>query len=218
VGPSGFHQPLVAVTTSDYQRTAASFIDSSGRRAIQRANATFLWTGSWLTVTVTADPLGQERLSEELRQQLADFLNSRRLSGYDIQISGPIYVPIDLELQISVTPGSQQSEIEQALLRKFGNGTLADGSNGFFHPDNFTFGDNLFTSRIYAAAMEIPGVQSVTIVRLARAHAAQPQAETSLNLAQGFFAVGTDEVIRLDNDRNFRENGTLTVTVFGGQA
>ena len=218
VAPSSFHQPIVAVTAADYQEAAASFTDASGARAIQRANATFLWTGSWLTVTLTVDPLGGEGLTADLQEQLTRFLNSRRLSGYDIQISGPIYVPVDLALQISVLPGFQRSDVEQALLQAFSSGTLADGSNGFFHPDNFTFGDNLFASRIYAAAAAVSGVQSVTITRMARAHAAQPETETTANLAQGFLSAGTDQVIRLDNDRNFPENGTLSVTIVGAQA
>ena len=218
VAPSLFHQPLVTVSASDYQAAAASFVDSSGKVAIQRANASFLWTGSWLTVTLTVDPFGTEGLTADLKQQLADYLNSKRLSGYDIQISGPIYVPVDLALQVSVVTGSQQSDVEQALLEAFSSGTLPGGSNGFFHPDNFTFGDNLHASRIYAAAMAVTGVRSVTITRLARLHAAQPEQETTLNLAQGYLSVGADEVIRLDNDRNFPENGTLSVTSSGAQA
>ena len=218
VAPASFHQPVVAVSAADYQAAAASFVDSSGKAAIQRANASFLWTGSWLTVTLTVDPLGTEGLTSDLEQQLSDYLNTKRLSGYDIQISGPIYVPVDLALQVSVATGSQQSDVLQALLQVFSSSTLPDGSNGFFHPDNFTFGDNLYASRIYAAAMAVPGVRSVTIARLARSHAAQPAQETSLNLAQGFLSVGVDEVIRLDNDRNFPENGTLAVTSSGAQA
>jgi len=218
IAPTNFHQPVVAVSAADYQEAAASFVDSSGNAVIQRANANFLWTGSWLTVTLTVDPLGTEGLTTDLKQQLTDYLNSKRLSGYDIQISGPVYVSVDLTLEVSVLSGSQQSDVEQALLRAFSNGTLPDGSLGFFHPDNFTFGDNLFASKIYAAAMAVPGVQSVTIARLARSHSGQPAQETALNLAQGFLFTGTDEVIRLDNDRNFPENGTLTVTTSGAQA
>lgn len=218
VAPTGFHQPVVAVSAADYQETVASFVDSSGKPVIQRANANFLWTGSWLTVTVTVDPLGTEGLTADLRQQLTDYLNTRRLSGYDIQISGPVYVPVDLALQVSVATGSSQSDVEQALLQVFSSGTLLNGSLGFFHPDNFTFGDNLFASKIYAAAMTVPGVQSVTIARLARSCAAQPEQETSLNLAQGFLQTGADEVIRLDNDRNFPENGTLAVTARGAMS
>ncbi len=218
VAPSGFHEPVVAVSAADYQEAAASFVDSSGNAVIQRANASFLWTGSWLTVTLTVDPLGTEGLTADLEQQLAEYLNTRRLAGYDIQISGPTYVPVDLVLQVSVTAGSQQSDVEQMLLQTFSSGTLSDGSNGFFHPDNFTFGDNLYVSKIYAAAMSVPGVQAITITRLTRSHSAQPVQETTLNLAQGYLSVGADEVIRLDNDRNFPENGTLAVTSNGAQA
>ena len=218
VAPTGFHQPVVAVSAADYQEAVASFVDSSGKSVIQRANANFLWTGSWLTVTVTVDPLGTEGLTADLRQQLTDYLNTRRLSGYDIQISGPVYVPVDLALQVSVTTGSSQSDVGQALLQVFSSGTLLNGSLGFFHPDNFTFGDNLFASKIYATAMTVPGVQSVTITRLARSRAAQPEQETSLNLAQGFLQTGADEVIRLDNDRNFPENGTFAVTASGAMS
>ena len=218
VAPPGFHQPVVAVSVADYQTAAASFIDSSGNAAIQRANASFLWTGSWLTVTLTVDPLGTEDLTSDLRQQLTDYLNTKRLSGYDLEISGPNYVPVDLAFQVSVAEGSQQSDVEQSLLQALSNGTLPDGSKGFFHPDNFTFGDNLYVSKIYVAAMAVPGVQSVSITRLAHSHAAQPTQETNLNLGQGYLAVGADQVIRLDNDRNFPENGTLTVTSSGAQA
>jgi hypothetical protein len=218
VAPTSFHQPIVAVSAADYQEAVAAFVDPVGRPVIQRANANFLWTGSWLTVTVTVDPLGTEGLTADLRQQLTDYLNTKRLSGYDIQISGPVYVPVDLALQVSVATGSSQSDVEQALLQAFSSDTLPNGSLGFFHPDNFTFGDNLFASKIYAAAMMVPGVQSVTITRLARSRAAQPEQETSLNLAQGFLQTGADEVIRLDNDRNFPENGTLALIASGARA
>jgi predicted phage baseplate assembly protein len=218
VAPPSFHQPVMAVSAADYQTAIASFLGANEKPAIQRANANFLWTGSWLTVTVTVDPTATEGLTADLRQQLADFLNSKRLSGYDLEISPPVYLPVDLALQVSVVAGAQQSDVQQALLLAFSTGTLADGSRGFFHPDNFTFGDNLYTSQIYAAAMGVPGVQAVTISRLARAHAAEPTRETSLNLNQGFLAVGSDQVIRLDNDRNSPENGTLSITSRGDQA
>jgi predicted phage baseplate assembly protein len=218
VAPASFRQSLVAVSAADYQEAAASFIDHAGRAAIQRANASFVWTGSWLTVTMTIDPLGTEGLTSDLKQQLTDYVNAKRLSGYDIRISGPNYVPVDLALQVSVATGSHQSDVEQALLQAFSNGVLPNGSRGFFHPDNFTFGDSLFASTVYAAAMAVPGVQSATIKRLARAHASQPERETSLNLAQGFLETGGDEVIRLDNDRNFPENGTLAISTSGAHA
>jgi len=216
--PPSFQQTLVAVSAADYQTAAAEFVNSDGSPAIQRANASFRWTGSWLTVTLTIDPLGVEGFTSALRQQLTDYLNSRRLSGYDLELAGPIYLAVDLGIQISVAEGSQQGDVQQAVLLGLSNDAVADGSKGFFHPDNFTFGDNLYISRLYAAVMEVPGVQSVEITRLAASHSAQPDRETAANLAQGFLAVGPDQVVRLDNDRNFPQNGTLTVTVSGAQA
>lgn len=217
IAPAGFHNSLVAVSAADYQVAAAAFLTSGKTAPIQRANAGFRWTGSWLTVKLTVDPAGVEGVTPDLRQQLKDYLETRRLAGYDIEISNPVYVPVDLVLQVSVVAGSQPSDVQQALLLAFSNSTLPNGSKGFFHPDNFTFGDNLYISKIYAAASTVPGVQSVMITRLTRSHAAQPQSETNLNLQQGFLAVGTDEVIRLDNDRNFPQNGTITVTATGAQ-
>ncbi len=39
-----------------------------------------------------------------------------------------------------------------------------DRSRGFFHPDNFTFGQSLHLSEVYAAVERVPGVDSVEIV------------------------------------------------------
>jgi hypothetical protein len=108
--------------------------------------------------------------------------------------------------------------VQQALLQALSNGDLPDGSKGFFHPDNFTFGQNLYISKIFEAVTAVPGVRSAKITRLAQSHAAQPDKETSVNLARGFLAVGADQVIRLDNDRNFPQNGTLTLLPQGVQA
>lgn len=215
IGPATFHQPLVAVTASDYESAATAFTAGNGAAAIQRANANFEWTGSWLTVTLSADPLGVEGLTGDLQQQLLQYLGTRRLAGYDLEVSGPRYVPIEMEIQVSVVAGAQQGDVEQALLEAFSNGALATGGTGFFYPDTFTFGSNLYVSRIYAAAMAVPGVASAEITLLAKLHALQPAQETAVNLAQGFLAVGADEIVRLDNDPNFPQNGTLSVVATG---
>jgi hypothetical protein len=72
-------------------------------------------------------------------------------------------------------------------------------------------------SRIYEAVLAVPGVRSAQIARMAQSHAAQPDKETTANLAKGFLAAGVDQVIRLDNDRNFPQNGTLTIVPQGVQ-
>jgi hypothetical protein len=210
-GPATFRQPLVTVSAEDYQNAALSFVDSSGRKAIQRANASFRWTGSWLTVTLAVDPLGTGILTPDLEQGLVNYLQTKRLAGRDLEIVPPVDVPVDLAIQFVAIAGSNQGDVEQALLEALSNSDLPDGSQRFFHPDNFTFEQNLYVSKIYGAVLAVPGVRSAQITRLAQSHAADPDKETSVNLARGFLAVGTDQVIRLDNDRNFPQNGTLTI-------
>ncbi len=211
VGPATFHQPLVAVSAADYETAAVSLAESNGKPVIQRAHANFRWTGSWLTVTVAADPLAAEGLTPDLRQQLSTYLDTKRLAGYDLEVTGPIYVPIDLEIGFTTAAGAQQADVEQSILQTLGNAILPGGAKGFFHPDNFTFGSSVFVSRIFAAVMAVPGVRSAQITRLARSHAAHPDQETAANLARGFLSVGLDQIVRLDNDRNFPQLGTITV-------
>jgi hypothetical protein len=211
VGPPASHTPLVAVSPADYQAAAQAFTNADGQQPIQRANATFRWTGSWLTVTLAVDLRSAEVLTSELERQLLNYLETRRLAGYDIEIVRAVDLPVDLTIEFCAAPGFRAPDVQQALQQVLSNADLPDGRTGFFHPDNFSFGDNLYVSQIYAAVMSVPGIESAQITRLARLHAANPVGETVSTLRQGFLAVGTDQIIRLDNDRNFPENGVLTI-------
>jgi hypothetical protein len=211
VGPPTSHTPLVAVSAADYQAAAQTFTNANRQQPIQRANAAFRWTGSWLTVTLAVDPRSVEGLTPELERQLLNYLETRRLAGYDLDVTGAVYLPIDLAIEFCVAPGFRGADVQQALQQVLSNTDLPDGGKGFFHPDNFSFGDSLYVSQIFAVVMSVPGVESAQVARLARLHAANPAGETVSNLRQGFLAVGTDQIIRLDNDRNFPENGVLTI-------
>ena len=214
--PATIGQPLVAVTAADYENAAHDFVDANGQQLIQRARADFRWTGSWLTVTLAVDPAGGEALTADLESSLAAYLETRRLAGYDLQITPALYVPIDLAIEFCTRPVFRAGDLEQALLRALSNGALPNGGKGFFHPDNFSFGDDIYVSRLYAAIMAVPGVESATITRLARLWAAHPDAETAANLRQGYLEVGASEIVRLDNDRNFPQNGVLAIRPRGG--
>ncbi|MCC5670224.1 hypothetical protein LC653_42150 [Nostoc sp. CHAB 5784] len=45
---------------------------------------------------------------------------------------------------------------------------LSDGKRGVFHPDNFTFGQPVYLSRLYATAQALPGVIAVQITKFQR--------------------------------------------------
>jgi hypothetical protein len=211
VGPATFQRPLVAVTADDYQAAAQAFTDARGRAPVQRATAAFRWTGSWLTVRLAVDPLNSDALAPALSRALREHLETARLTGYDLAVAGAVYVPIDLTVEFCVTRAGRASDVEQALQQALSSRPLPGGRTGFFHPDNFSFGDHLYVSRVFAAVMAVPGIESAQITRLARQHAPEPERETVRNLRQGFLAIAPGEIVRLDNDRNFPEHGTLTI-------
>jgi predicted phage baseplate assembly protein len=210
-GPATFKQPLVAVTAGDYQTFAQSFVDPQGQPLLQRASAAFRWTGSWPTAVLAVDPRGEERLEGGLRSDLLAFLEGRRLAGYDLDVIRALYVPVELAIEFCLARGFRAGDVQQQLQQVLGSGDLPGGRRGFFHPDNFSFGDNLYVSQLYATIMTVAGVESAQITRLAKLRAARPDAETSANLRQGYLRAGADQIIRLDNDRNFPENGTLAI-------
>jgi hypothetical protein len=134
-----------------------------------------------------------------------------RLAGYDLEVTGATYVPIDLSIGFCVAKGFFAANVAQGIQQVLNNSELAGGRKAFFNPDNFTFGDPLYVSSLNAAVMSVAGVESARILRLARLHVSNPGSDTRANLRQGFLAVGSNEIIQLNNDRNFPEHGVLTL-------
>jgi hypothetical protein len=207
---------LVAVTAHDYQDVADGFVDALGKSPVARTDATYAWTGSWLTVKLTTQPASGEDLDPITEAALLAYLDNRRLAGYDLQVIPATYLPLQLEIEACVLPGYLAIDVQRALALALGSGTLGDGSRAFFNPANFTFGQPVELSRLFAATMAVPGVRSVTIHRLAPLHSPQPELDTQKALSNGNLKIGTDLVARLDNDPNAPEHGRLKVTVGGG--
>jgi hypothetical protein len=162
-------------------------------------------------VGLAVDPRGGDTLAPARRAGLQEHLEARRLVGYDLAVTPAVYVSIELVLEFCVAAGGRAADVQQALQQALSSGELGGGRRGFFHPDHFSFGDHLYVSRLFAVVMAVPGVASAQIVRLARLHAAEPDRDTAVNLRQGYLRVGPAEIVRLDNDRNFPEHGTLVV-------
>jgi len=210
--PQAFRTQERAVMDTDYSVIAATFPQ------VQKAVATLRWTGSWYTWFVTADRADGLALDQPFRQGLSGFLDAYRLAGYDLEIEPPVFVPLDIAFTVCVSPGYFRSNVEQALLDTFSNRDLPDGRRGFFHADNFSFGQPVYLSRIIAAAMQVPGVHWVdTDDRPPKPNRFQrwgqlPAGET----AAGEIDFGRLEVARLDNDPNAPENGRIEFFMEGG--
>src|SRR5690606_23709493 len=135
-----------------------------------------------------------------------------RLAGYDLEIRPPRFVPLEIEVEVCVCADHFRADVARAVADALSNRRLADGTLGFFHPDNFTFGQHVYLSRLYAAIERVQGVDSAVVRVFRRA------GEVELGeLERGVIEMGAWEIAMLDNDPNFMENGVLRITAFGGK-
>jgi hypothetical protein len=205
--PQAFLTQERAVTMADYATVTESYPQ------IEDAAATLRWTGSWYTVFITAEPQSGGSLSNSLRKGVTRYVNRYRLAGQDLQLEGPDYVPLQINLTICVDPDYFQSDVAQALARVLGSGTLPTGQPALFAPGSFKLGQTVYLSPIYAAARTVAGVETVT------ATVFQPQGgiQTNAYLQQGEIPVGPFQVARMDNDPSFPSHGQLVLALQGGK-
>ena len=228
--PNAFRDVLERAITADDYATLASDNDrrleeradrcSQPFQSLQSAKTVLRWNGSWYTALVALDPLGTEQSSPDLIHEVTKYLEPYRRVGHDLLVAQAEYVALDLALSICVLPGYLRAHVESALLNVFSNRVLSNGSKGFFHPDNLSFGDGIFASTIIAAAQAVAGVQNVTLTRLERwelIDAAANQTEAAQVPPNSVLTLGPLEIARLDNDPNFPENGRLSLDMRGGR-
>ncbi|VWX57045.1 putative baseplate assembly protein [Burkholderiales bacterium 8X] len=203
--PEAFRTQERAVTPADYAAAAER------RPDVQRAAATFRWTGSWHTVFVTPDRFGGLTADAAFTRRLRRFLERFRMAGYDLDVSAPRPVPLDLALHVCVQPGYSRAEVLRSVQAVLSCRVLADGTLGVFHPDRFSFGQPVYLSSVIAAAQAVEGVDSVrpdAFGRLGVGGAA--------TLDQGVIPIGALEIAQLAGNPNFPERGRLRLTAGGG--
>lgn len=204
--PQAFRRQERAVTAADY----AEVTEREPR--VQRAVATRRWTGSWYTQFITVDQRGSESLDDAFKTELRDFIERYRLAGHDIEIDAPRFVALDIVLHVCTRPGYFTADVERRLQDVFSAAPLASGGLGFFHPDNFSFGQPVYLSTLIAQAMGVPGVAYVTPTRFQRlGHGAAGEIDS------GVMPMARLEIARLDNDPNAPEHGRLHFDIDSGE-
>ncbi len=207
LAPKAFHaEQFRAVTEEDYARATEKHSE------VDKAVATFHWTGSWHTVFITIDPLGHTEVTPDLEARVRSHITRYKLAGYDIEIDPPIYVPLKIEINVCVARDHFRAHVKTAVLEALSNRDFANGRKGVFHPDNFTFGQSFYLSRLYEVVEQVPGVDSAEVIVFKR-HAKAENHE----LEQGYISMGRLEIARLDNDPSFPENGVLRLNMMGGK-
>jgi hypothetical protein len=210
--PGAFKKVLErAITATDYAAIAER------NPKVQQADGTLRWTGSWYEAQVAVDPLGTETADAGLLQEINGYLHRFRRIGHDLAVIPARYVPLDIAMTICVLPQYLRGHVEKALLDVFSNRALPNGQLGFFHPDNLTFGQGIYLSKLVAAAQAVTGVQSVMVTKLQRLYSVPEGIIDKTALDSGVLVMNPSEVAQLDNDPSFPEHGRLKLTLGGGR-
>jgi hypothetical protein len=195
-----------AVRPEDYSQAAEELT------WVLDAGTVMRWTGSWTTVFTTAQPRTTEQATLPERVQLAQLLDRRRIAGYEVYSPDPDYVGLDLIVVVCAYPWALRGEVEAAVLEQLGTGVMCDGRLGFWAPGQFRFGTPLERSELEAAIQRANGVDGVIDIYYRRrgwlpGYVAMPETVT----------VGSDQILRCDQDPSGADRGSLYVGVEGGR-
>jgi hypothetical protein len=194
-----------AVIPCDYARVAERL------DWVQKAGASFRWTGSWLSAFVTPDPKGSVDLTSQDRKKLILHLDLFRQAGREVHVMKPNYADLNLEITICVAPGSCRGEVKEKILESlFGKGSMHRKA-GYFSADRFTFGMVLDRSNLEAALQAVPGVNAVIRIRFKR-KGWFPWTD----FKERFYDPGKETIIRIENDPLFPERGSVKLIMEGG--
>jgi hypothetical protein len=216
LAPAAFRaETYRAVTLADWEAVAARL------PGVSAARASFRWTGSWQTLFVAIHPAdpddlvrlpgGGVSLDADFAARLTAALARYALAGTEIAVIAAVYVPIELDIRLCIMRGHFRGDVLTAATAALSNRRLPGGATGFFHPSNFRFGTAVYLSRLHAALMAVPGVESAAVEVMKRFWAA-PNGE----LARGLIELAPSEIARLDNDPSQPEFGVLRLSGVGG--
>jgi Baseplate J-like protein len=195
---------LRAVTLADYLRRAEEL------PRVSRAAARYAWTGSWRTVRITIDPVGTNVLDDTLRRQVADYLEAVRLIGEDLEIRPPRFVPLRIDVALCIDDTHWPEDVRPFIEQEFSSGYTADGRRGFFHPDEWTFGQELHASQITGRLHAVEGIEHVISVRMKRWDDVTAGTESIVGLRP-------NEIIQVLSDPDHMELGTIVFDLRGGR-
>ncbi|MGB5453267.1 MAG: baseplate J/gp47 family protein [Sedimenticolaceae bacterium] len=209
---------LRAVTLADYVQRAEELPE------VAHAYARYRWTGSWRTVRVAIDPAGSTVLDDQLRRRIQAHLDAVRLIGEDLEVRPARYVPLDVELTVCADAAYWPEDLAQELAREFSEGYTPSGDPGFFHPDVWSFGQDLHASQVMGRALRVTGVDRVVSLSMRRFHPGAgseliiyipPEALPQSELER--IEVRPWEIVRVSNDPNHLEHGRIQFDIQGGR-
>ena len=210
---------LRAVTLEDYVKRAEELEE------VSHAFARYAWTGSWRTVRVAIDPKGKTELPEKLREKIANHLDAVRLIGEDLEVHSARYAALDILLRLCVHPDYWPEDLAYELELEFSDGYTSDGRTGFFHPDNWTFGQPLHASQIIGRALSVKGAERVLLLSIRRWYSTTGHYTNTITINPDDLEINEIdtlevkpyEVIQVANDPNHLQKGRIQFDIVGGR-
>jgi hypothetical protein len=169
-GPKSLKALQRAVTLRDYE----DLVKREFQNEITNARARFVYTGSWDTIFVSVDVKGGRKnivvngddrdndsgLSDRIRK----YLNKVKMIGSEVQIEEAQHVPIEIRITVCLQKYLDTQVVRGRILSSLSSkDNMVDGTKGLFHPDNFTFGDPVYASKIYEVLKKTPEVKYAII-------------------------------------------------------
>lgn len=208
--PQSFRTQERAITTDDYALLAARYPD------VARASAVWRWTGAYRTALVAVVRASGQSVDAAFKQGLRAFLERYRLTGTEISIVSPLFVPLDISLTVHLADDALRGAVRDALAQIFSDVDLPDGRRGFFHPDNFGFGTPVYLGSVLAAIGAIPGVLWVDTSTVNTTNRFQRLGAGINELASGRIDIGHTELARLGSVPGSLSFGNLEFHLEGG--
>lgn len=193
-----------AVTLEDYAQQAEAL------SSVSQAIARYQWSGSWRIIRVVIDPVGGHDQHETIRKEVAQALAPLKLIGDDLEVRLPRLVPLTISVALCVHPDYWIEDIRYILEQEFSTGYTPDGRPGFFHPDQWTFDQDLLASQVLGRIEQVVGVSHVTSLNMKRFHSTTPGTTDRL-------VTQIHEIIQVENDPDHQEHGTITFDIKGGR-
>lgn len=191
------HGPLQrAVSLEDYAQVAKELPEVS--RATARALG-----GPFNAVQVLVDPRDQAELTDELARMVENHLETRRMTGREVVVDRPSYVPLEVDLAVCAEPGIPPHRVRDAVYRTLRPQT--GGHRGYFHPDTLSFAAAVELGDVLAEVQRVPGVRSV------KALAFRKLAVAGSGPVEARITVRGSQVARLDADESRPADGRLVV-------
>jgi hypothetical protein len=181
-------QPKRTVTSQPFQRRCVT-ADDHARVAerypeVMRAVARQRWSGNSITVDLYIQREGGRPVDDAFQAQLRRFMEPFLMAGGDLVLRDPLWVPLEIQMTLTLGPGVRTEEVYPRLFTE-------QGAHRFFNPDDFTFGQPVYLSRLTTLMMAVPGVADLRVDMFQRW--GQPAAG---EIDAGFIPIGPLEIAR----------------------